>query len=154
VAPALLRFRGGWWYLVGVDLGKEASRTFRVDRMDGQATVGAPGSALFPDDFDPDAALPEETWRMGEEDVVAVDVLVDGGLAPLVVAEVGQSTVLERRPDGAVVVRLEVTNVDALRSWVLELGDHAEVLAPGPVRAGMIAWLEAVAAGSGLPVGG
>jgi hypothetical protein len=52
------------------------------------------------------------------------------------------------------VVRLEVTNVDALRSWVLELGDHAEVLAPGPVRAGMIAWLEAIAAGSGLPVGG
>ncbi len=37
VAPALLRFRGGWWYLVGFDLDKEASRTFRVDRMDGAA---------------------------------------------------------------------------------------------------------------------
>jgi proteasome accessory factor B len=146
VAPALLRFRGGWWYLVGFDLDKEASRTFRVDRMDGQPSVGEPGSAVMPDDFDPAAALPEEPWRMGEEEVVQVDVLVDGGLAPLVVAEVGATTVHERRPDGAVVVRLEVTNVAALRSWVLELGEHAEVLGPESVRADMITWLRATSA--------
>jgi proteasome accessory factor B len=149
VAPALLRFRGGWWYVVGFDLDKEASRTFRVDRMEGQPSVGPPGSAVVPDDFDPEAALPEEPWRMGgEEEVVGVDVLVDAGLAPLVVAEVGEATVHSRRDDGAVVVRLEVTNVAALRSWVLELGEHAEVLAPDGVRAGMISWLEATAAGS------
>ncbi|HXQ44682.1 MAG TPA: WYL domain-containing protein, partial [Acidimicrobiales bacterium] len=145
VAPALLRFRGGWWYLVGFDRDKEASRTFRVDRMEGQPAVGDPGSALVPDDFDPEAALPEEPWRMGEEEVVRVDVLVDPGLAPLVVAEVGESTVHARRDDGSVVVRLEVTNVAALRSWVLELGEHAEVLAPDSVRAGMVSWLEATA---------
>jgi proteasome accessory factor B len=152
VAPALLRFRGGWWYLVGFDLDKEAARTFRVDRMDGPPDVGEPGSAVVPDSFDPGAALPEETWRMGEEDAVSVDVLVDAVLAPLVVAEVGESTVHERRPDGAVVVRLEVTNVAALRSWVLELGEHAEVLGPAAVRAELVSWLEAgagVAAGSG-----
>jgi proteasome accessory factor B len=143
VAPALLRFRGGWWYLVGFDLDKEASRTFRVDRMGGQTAVGEAGTAVMPEDFDPGAALPEEPWRMGEEEVVHVDVLVDGGLAPLVVAEVGDSTVRERRPDGAVVVRLEVTNVGALRSWVLELGEHAEVLGPESVRADMITWLKA-----------
>ncbi|HXQ74916.1 MAG TPA: WYL domain-containing protein [Acidimicrobiales bacterium] len=154
VAPALLRFRGGWWYLVGFDLDKEASRTFRVDRMDGAATVGSPGSAVMPDDFDPGASLPEEPWRMGEEEVVRVDVLVDRGLAPLVVAEVGDSTVHDRRHDGAVVVRLEVTNIAALRSWVLELGEHAEVLAPDSVRADMIAWLEATAGRSSSPVAG
>jgi proteasome accessory factor B len=151
VAPALLRFRGGWWYLVGFDLEKKASRTFRVDRMDGPPTVGGPGSAVVPDDFDPTAALPEEPWRMGEEEVVSVDVLVDAGLAPLVVAEVGDSTVHERRPDGAVVVRLEVTNIAALRSWVLELGEHAEVLAPDSVRGAMVAWLEATANGAAVP---
>jgi hypothetical protein len=105
--------------------------------------VGEAGTAVMPEDFDPGAALPEEPWRMGEEEVVHVDVLVDGGLAPLVVAEVGDSTVRERRPDGAVVVRLEVTNVGALRSWVLELGEHAEVLGPESVRADMITWLKA-----------
>jgi predicted DNA-binding transcriptional regulator YafY len=145
VAPALLRFRGGWWYLVGFDLDKEASRTFRVDRMDGAPSVGPDDSAVMPDDFDPTAALPEEPWRMGEEEAVRVDVLVDAGLAPLVVAEVGASTVHEQRPDGAVVVRLEVTNIGALRSWVLELGEHAEVLAPDHVRAAMVSWLEAIA---------
>jgi proteasome accessory factor B len=148
VAPALLRFRGGWWYLVGYDLDKEASRTFRVDRMEGAPTVGDPGSAVVPDSFDASAALPEEPWRMGEEEVVGVDVLVDAGLAPLVVAEVGASTVGERRADGAVVVHLEVTNVAALRSWVLELGEHAEVLAPERVRDDMVAWLEATASGA------
>jgi proteasome accessory factor B len=147
VAPALLRFRGGWWYLVGFDLDKQASRTFRVDRMEGPPSVGAPGSAVVPDDFDPSAALPEETWRMGEEESVSVDILVDAGVAPLVVAEVGDTTVHQRRSDGSVVVRLEVTNVSALRSWVLELGEHAEVLGPDRVRAAMIAWLEATAAG-------
>jgi proteasome accessory factor B len=146
VAPALLRFRGGWWYLVGFDLDKEASRTFRVDRMDGHLVVGVPGSAAVPDTFDPEAALPEEPWRMGEEEVVSVDVLVDASLAPLVVAEVGASTVHERGDDGSVVVRLEVTNVAALRSWVLELGEHAEVLGPPDVRQAMVAWLEAIVA--------
>ncbi len=63
-------------------------------------------------------------------------------------AEVGDSTVHERRDDGAVVVRLEVTNIAALRSWVLELGQHAEVLAPESVRAGMVSWLEAIATGT------
>ena len=78
----------------------------------------------------------------------SVDVLVDAGLAPLVVAEVGQSTVRQRRDDGAVVVRLEVTNVAMLRSWVLELGEHAEVLGPESVRGAMVSWLEATAAGT------
>ena len=67
-------------------------------------------------------------------------------------AEVGASTVHERRPDGSVVVRLEVTNVAALRSWVLELGEHAEVLGPEGVRADMIAWLEAIASSAGAVV--
>jgi proteasome accessory factor B len=147
VAPALLRFRGGWWYLVGFDLDKEAARTFRVDRMESAPSVGEPGTAVVPDTFDPTAALPEEPWRMGEEEAVRVDVLVDAGLAPLVVAEVGQSTVHAERDDGAVVVRLEVTNIAALRSWVLELGEHAEVLAPDTVRAAMVAWLDAIVAG-------
>jgi hypothetical protein len=58
---------------------------------------------------------------------------------------VGDATVRERRPDGAVVIRLDVTNIAALRSWVLELGEHAEVVGPDSVRAAMVSWLEATA---------
>jgi predicted DNA-binding transcriptional regulator YafY len=58
--------------------------------------------------------------------------------------------VVEHREDGAVVVRLSVTDQDALISWVLDLLDHAEVLAPASVRAAVVERLDAcVAEGSG-----
>ena len=52
---------------------------------------------------------------------------------------------LERRDDGAVVVALEVVNRAAFRTWVLELLDHAEVLAPPELRHEMVTWLGAIA---------
>jgi len=144
VDPALLRFHGGWWYLVGYDRDRGASRTFRVDRMEGLPSVGAPGSAHLPEGFELSEALRDEPWKMGESESVQVDVQVDAPLAALVVAELGEPTVTEHRSGGSVVVRLEVTNTAALRSWVLELGDHAEVLAPGWVRDEMAGWLDSI----------
>jgi len=148
VAPALLRFFGGWWYLVGHDLDRAAPRTFRVDRMDGEVTVGEPGAAELPEGFDPDAALPDVPWQMGDGAPVTAAVLVDATLAPLVVDEVGESAVARRGADGSVELRLDVTNTSALRSWILELGEHAEVLEPETLRAEIVQWLEAVAGDS------
>jgi predicted DNA-binding transcriptional regulator YafY len=51
--------------------------------------------------------------------------------------------VVERTDDGGVVVRLVVTDVEALVSWALDLLDHAEVLRPDEVRAAVVARLEA-----------
>ena len=144
VDPVMLRFHGGWWYLVAYDRDRGAARTFRVDRMEGLPSVGASGSAQLPEDFDPEVALSDEPWKMGESEPVAVDVLVDAPLAPLVLAELGETTVAERRDDGSVVVRLDVTNTRALRSWVLELGEHAEVIAPLSVREELAAWLDSM----------
>ena len=146
VDPALLHFDGGWWYLVGYDLDRDAPRTFRVDRMEPEVSAGEPGSAQLPDGFDPHAALPDVPWRIGEGAQVTVEVQVDATMAALVVDEVGEQAVLRRIDDGSVVLGMEVTNTDALRTWLLELGDHAEVLAPTAVRVDMVAWLEAVAA--------
>jgi proteasome accessory factor B len=145
VAPAILRFHGGWWYLVGYDLDRGAPRTFRVDRMDGEVVVDEPGTAELPDGFDPDAALHDVPWQIGDGSAVSASVRVDATLAPLVIDEVGESAVAHRHDDGSVEVRLEVTNPAALRSWVLELGHHAEVLGPDELRAEIIQWLEAVA---------
>jgi predicted DNA-binding transcriptional regulator YafY len=64
-----------------------------------------------------------------------------------VVDQLGDEAVVERRPDGAVVVSLPVVNRAAFRSWVIDLLDHAEVLSPAELRADMVAWLDAVAAG-------
>jgi len=148
VAPAGLWFRGGRWYLVGWDRARQAARTFRVDRMETTPRSGAPGSAVVPEGFDASAAAPEDPWRVGEGDEDDVLLAVDAVEASRVVGEVGERAVVERRRDGSVVLRLGATTVDSLRSWVLGLLDHAEVLGPPGVRAGMVRWLEAVA-GSG-----
>ena len=143
VDPALLRFRQGWWYLAGFDRDRDAARTFRVDRMDGTPTTGTPGSACLPPDFDAEAAIPDEPWKIGEEATRSVRVLVDALEGPRVVQQLGEQSVSEHRSDGSVVVELEVSNKSALISWVLALGTHAEVLEPPEVRAAIVEWLSA-----------
>jgi predicted DNA-binding transcriptional regulator YafY len=146
VAPAALRFRGGWWYLVGLDLDKDAARTFRVDRMDDMPAPEGAGSGDLPAGFEPTTALADDPWRIGEGEPVAVDVLAVPEVAALVEQQLPSASVVERRPDGSVVLRLDVTNVDALRSWLFELGDHIVVLSPVEVRQAMVDWLEAMVA--------
>jgi proteasome accessory factor B len=149
VDPALLHFHGGWWYLVGHDLDRGAPRTFRVDRMDGALSAGEPGTASLPEGFDPDGALPDVPWRIGEGAPVTVELRVDATLADLVLDELGEGVLARRHDDGAADLHIEVTNTDALRSWVLELGDHAEIIGPEEVRTELVTWLRAVAGSAG-----
>ena len=145
VDPARLVFRDGWWYLEGVDLERAAPRTFRVDRMEDLPVAAEAGSARVPEDSgQPDWAT-EGPWRLGEARPVEVEVLVDAVVAGRVVPDLGESAVHERREDGSVVLRLSVSNVPALRGWVLEMGDRAEILSPREVRDDMISWLQSVA---------
>jgi predicted DNA-binding transcriptional regulator YafY len=153
VAPAQLRFRGGWWYLVGLDLDKQAARTFRVDRMEGAPEAGPTGSGGLPAGFEPTTALADDPWRIGEGEPVVVDILVDAELAELVEQQLASAVVVERRADGSVVLGLEVTNVDALRSWLLELGEHVVVLRPAQVRTAVVEWLESVVSGPARSAG-
>jgi predicted DNA-binding transcriptional regulator YafY len=145
VVPTGLWFRGGRWYLVGWDRERQAARTFRVDRIEGDPTSGLPGSGQVPDGFDAAGAAPAEPWRVGEGNEDDVLLAVDAIEASRVVEEVGKHAVQEWRPDGSVLLRLGVTSIDALRSWVLGLLDHAEVVGPPPIRAAVVAWLEALA---------
>jgi predicted DNA-binding transcriptional regulator YafY len=148
IDPAGIRFRGGHWYLVGLDRDRGEPRTFRVDRVEGLPRAGEPGSSTLPDGFDPGPAFSLDPWRFGSGEEVEVDVLVDPAEAAAVVGELGEPALLERRQGGSVVVRLAVTDLDAFVSWVLGLLDHAEVLGPDPVRQAVIARLESVAAAS------
>ncbi len=145
VAPAALRFHRGWWYLVGLDRDKGAARTFRVDRMTDVPVAGSAGSGTLPEDFEPRSALSEEPWRIGDGEPVDVDILASPEVALLVEQQVPSAVVRERRDDGSAVLRLEVTNVDALRTWLFELGEHVVVLGPAEVRSAVVEWLEATA---------
>jgi predicted DNA-binding transcriptional regulator YafY len=147
VDGAGLRFRHGHWYLVGFDRHRGEARTFRVDRIDGVPELSAPASSRVPDDFDIDQAFARDPWQFGAGDEVEVDIVVDGVEAGRVVAELGEDAVLERSDNGAVAVRLSVTDVGALVLWVLDLLDHAEVVRPPEVRAAVVQRLQASAAG-------
>jgi len=144
-----IRFRGGHWYVVGRDRDRSEARTFRVDRIDGLPDVGAPGSSELPDGFDADGAFDRDPWNFGSGDALEVDVAVDPSEASRVVTELGPDAVIDRAGSGAIVVRLVVTDVEALVSWVLDLLDHAEVLRPAEVRARVVDRLHAFTAPGG-----
>jgi predicted DNA-binding transcriptional regulator YafY len=154
VDVAGLRFRNGRWYVIGFDRDRGEARTFRVDRIAALPELDAPDSAQLPDGFDVDLAFSRDPWQFGDGEEVEVHVLVDGAEAGRVATELGQDAVIEHRDDGAVVVRLSVTHPEALVLWVVDLLDHAEVLAPDSVRTAVIERLESIVArapGAGPP---
>lgn len=147
VDPYALVGQRGAWYLIGRDHGRDEVRTFRIDRFEPElVTVGATGAFDVPAEFDAAAVLPGDARRLGPEPVDA-RVRVDATRAPLVVREAGDAAVEDHGDDGSVVLRVPATNELAFRAWMVELGEHAEVLSPPAVRAAYVAWLTVVARG-------
>lgn len=144
VDPWGLSYRAGHWYLSGYDHGRADERLFRLDRVDGGGLRLEGEPAAF--DRPPGrAARPIPPWRLGDEPETEVTVLVDADQAPWAEASAGGEAVVERRPDGSVVLMLRVTNRGALRSWLLGFLEHAELLGPPDARAEVVDWLAALA---------
>jgi len=141
--------RWGHWYVVGHDRDRDASRAFRVDRIETEPEAGAAGAFEPPADVDPGAYLRADPLTYGEDQPRTARVLVDEPRADWVVEQLGEEVVAERRGDGSVVVELSVVNREAFRTFVLGLLEHAEVLEPEELRADLVAWLEAIAAAPG-----
>ena len=141
VEPYALMLRGGFWYLIGRDRTRNAVRTFRVDRLDGDPTDGPASDFEVPEGFDAREAFPADAKEIGSSDDAPALVVVDAARSTAVVRELGDDAVSERRPDGAVVVSVPCANVDAFRSWLLGLGADAEVVGPPEVRSAVVEWL-------------
>ena len=137
--------RWGHWYVVGHDVDRDAPRAFRVDRIEGEPELGAASSFQPPPGVDPADYVRADPMTYGEDQPVIARVLVDAPRAGWVVEQLGEEAVVDRRPDGAVVVGMPVVNRAAFRSWVIDLLDHAEVLSPPELRNEMVAWLEQLA---------
>jgi predicted DNA-binding transcriptional regulator YafY len=146
--PYGLLLRDGFWYVVGHDHGHHAVRTYRVDRIEGGVTLETGSSFERPRDFDLAAAFPKDSKLLGAEpgdETPEARVLVDSSAGTAVERELGPDAVVETRADGSVEFRVPCANQDAFRSWVLGLGQHAEVLGPPEVRGELIQWLRRVA---------
>ncbi len=143
VDPWGLLLRDGFWYLIGHDHEREARRTYRIDRIEGDVeTVDGPPFDR-PADFDPRDAFPDDPKLIGA-DVAHVDarVLIGVRRAALAERELGSQRIVERHADGSIEFDVPCSNRPAFRSWVLGYLEHAEVLAPDDVRADIVAWLE------------
>jgi predicted DNA-binding transcriptional regulator YafY len=141
--PWKLGFRNGFWYLVAWDHDREDRRTFRLDRFTSVPDLGPPGTFARPDQS-ADTTTP--AWEMGDQDPADVSILVDADQVRWAIDVAGEHAVVERRPDGSVILQLRVTNRPGLRSFVLGMLDHAEILAPPEERQAMMDWLAAIAA--------
>jgi proteasome accessory factor C len=146
VAPIQIRFAGGHWYLAGWSKERDAGRNFRVDRIDGTVTIGAPGTGVVDDDKMISLELPDEPWGFegGVDPSTTLLLWVDSLYAWRVVNEVGFDKITERRPDGSVVLSVDVVRDEIARSWVLSFLDHVEVLEPASFRSSLISWLQGI----------
>jgi proteasome accessory factor B len=148
--PWGLLLRGGFWYVIGHDHLRSERRTFRIDRFDGGAAgivVGESHTFERPESFDPRSAFPADPKQIGHapDDGVEALVEVDAVRSSAVERELGSERVVEHRPGGAISILVPASNLDAFRSWLFGLLDHAVVLEPPEVRTHIIEWLSDVA---------
>lgn len=147
--PWGLLLRGGFWYVVGHDHDRNEKRTFRVDRFDGGVDaieVGPTGAFARPGSFDPGDAFPADPKQIGHApgDGVLAIVWIDATRANAIEREVGSARVIERHADGSINVEVPASHLDAFRSWLIGLLDHAAVVSPPEIRDQIIGWLTGV----------
>lgn len=147
VDPWRLSVKRGRWYLTAFDHLRVAPRSFRLDRIRPPVELLEPPGAFEPPASLPGGPLP--AWVVGEAPPVVVEVRFDPEHARRALAELGPSAQATTSPDGDVVVRVEVSDLGAFRSFVLGYLEHAEVLSPPAFRQMVIAWLEDIAGPEG-----
>lgn len=142
--PLGLLCRAGYWYLAARE--DDVVKTFRVDRMEGDAEVGERG-AFARVDVDVASLLPSEPMEIDFGDDFEARVRIDATMAQQPTAERGR--VVERHHDGSVTVRARVRNRAAFRVWLLDMGRHAVVESPPELVGEITSWLRALAAAAG-----
>jgi proteasome accessory factor B len=145
VQPWAIVSRSGHWYLVGHDRDRDAVRTFRADRIEGDAVPLDETDFEVPASFDARDYLRAEPWTWGNAEREDVDVLVEPDHVAALLDAASEATVVEEQPDGTV-VRLPVSDRASFRTLILGFLEHATVLAPQDVRDEIVEWLEGIVA--------
>lgn len=137
VEPWKLLARRGGWVLVGRDRDRDASRSFRLSRVEGSVrTVGEPGSFTAPSPEELADAL--QTWGTGPERVATLAILPERASAPRARAVPAPADEPDRSADPLLAQR-DLVHVPFRAEWELaeELvgyGDAVVVLAPEGLR--------------------
>ncbi|MFN8044211.1 MAG: WYL domain-containing protein, partial [Mycobacterium sp.] len=134
----------GRWYLVGHDRDRNATRTFRLSRIDaGVQTVGPAGSVTRPDGVDL-RAIVEKAIGEAPSGVTATVWVADGRATALrrTGTSKGSRTIGGRAGE---VIELDLGTRDRLTREIAGYGADALVLEPAALRADVVARLTAQA---------
>ncbi len=126
VNPYALRLDDGNWYVIGHDLDRDTSRTFKVSRIRGDIRFATRRERDFriPADFDVEQHRIPRPWQIGEP----------VGRARIAVSDDTAWWVERTLPDAGTVedgvFETEFANVDLLAGWVLRQNGRAVPLEP------------------------
>ena len=136
VDPYHLLFQGGEFYLLGYAHEREAIRVFRLSRIRGKVSYATKAEHDFrrPSDFDPRAYADRAEWQLGEEDGVA-EILLGERIAWQIERHFGRfgeiAAVAEHGAhSGDRLLRTTYSNARMIISWVLGLGEYAQLIGP------------------------
>jgi len=139
IHPHRVLFKRGRWYLLGHDLDKESIRNFRVTRIEGKVELGPAGSFELPNQEN--LHLNEFPWRYGDDPTVKVKMHVGALHVPWIVNYLGESSVETSNEDGSIVIKEEVNDWEAFRSFALTFLDGVKILEPEEIKEEMQTWL-------------
>jgi proteasome accessory factor C len=132
VDPYHLLFRGGQFYLLGYAHERAALRVFRLSRIRGKVAYATKAEHDFrrPTDFDPRAYANLAAWQFGEI-VGSAEIRIAERIAWLLERHFGRyGEIREIEGSGDRLFVTEYASERQLISWVLGLGENAQVLAP------------------------
>lgn len=142
VDPWGILFRGGHWYVVGLDHDRKEVRAFRLSRFG--SDVGEVGGASEPPKgFRAADHVRGGPWGPGAP-VDRADVAFSPDVAWWAVPSVPGADTGKPRSDGWIQATIPYADADGLVGWVLRLGPDAEIVGPEPLRARIVERLEAV----------
>lgn len=131
--------RAGIWYLVAYCLNYQRFATFRVSYIEDVRVRSEP--TAFQTEFDLEAYWQEERKHL-EEQPYTLKLKVR---PPARYRLQGNFTPIKEKPDGSIIVRVEVESLDEAVSYVLGLGADATVLSPIQVRDAVVHAAQAIA---------
>jgi len=135
-------FRGGHWYLVGLDRERAAMRAFRLSRFTTEPDDRGDGSGP-PEGFHAIDHVEGGAWQPSGEDRASI--AFSPSVAVVAEGAFPGATRTSERSDGWTLLEIPAADETSLAGMVLQYGADAEVLAPPSLRENVIRRLEAVA---------
>jgi predicted DNA-binding transcriptional regulator YafY len=134
IDPYHLLFQGGQFYLLGNAHERKAIRVFRLSRIQGKVSYATKAEHDFrrPADFDPRSYANRAEWQLGQEQGTA-EILLSSRIAWQIERHFGRYGEMRMVDGGDREQRHFATpyaNPRLILSWVLGLGEQAQLLGP------------------------